>query len=222
MNKYVDYFKQDLVVLRYTATDSDRVYTIGHTVDEYRQGASLPSEVFEKYLAAEGSLENYEGLVSYITVNTDEGVSLNLRQSPSTNAEVLAELPAGTHAKVILRSSEWTLVSVDGKEGYLMNSYLEFWSGPEDALDPVEEEPAETEEMPEEVFAITMPAEGQKAPVYDMDSDDAEVLGHLVKDIEVKVVKSSDGWCLIEYEGHQGYMKNEDLSFNAEYAFEQA
>ncbi len=222
MNKYADYRKQELVVLKYTATDDDRIHTIGFTSQEYFDGASLPSELFEKYLAAEGSLENYEGLVNYVTVNTEEGVSLNLRQTPSTTAEVLAELPSGTHAKVILRSTEWTMVTVDGQNGYLMNNYLEFWSGPEDALEGADADETESEPEIEEIFAVTTPSNGKKASVYDMDSDDAKVLGSLGKDIEVKIVRSTDGWCLIEYEGHQGYMKDEDLSFNSEYAFEKA
>ncbi|MBR6767107.1 MAG: SH3 domain-containing protein, partial [Clostridia bacterium] len=222
MNKYADYSKQELLVLKYTATDDDRIYTIGHTAEEYKSGADLPSDLFEKYLAAEGSLDDYEGLVSYVTVDTDEGVAINLRQSPSTSAEVLASLPSGAQAKVILRSSEWTLVSADGQEGYLMNDYLEFWSGPADALDPVDEEAADEEMVFEEIYALSAPQRGDSALVYDMDSDDATLLGRLKKGIEVKIVKSDGKWCLIEYKDHQGYIKADELSFSADYALEQA
>ena len=49
------------------------------------------------------------------------------------------------------------------------------------------------------------------AGVYDDDSDDAALLGHLPDGAQVEVADISDGWCLIRYMGHEGYMSVEDL-----------
>lgn len=215
-NVYANYWKQELSALKYTSTDDERVYTIGYTAEQYLQGASLPSEVFSEYLAGGGSLEDYEGLTNYATVRTENGVSLNLRENPSTNGNILMELASGTDTKVILQSAEWSLVSVNGQNGYLLNEYLEFWKGPEDVLEVDEEETEEENSASEVLYAVVAPAEGDKAAVYDIDSDDATVLGSLKCDINVEVVQSFNGWSLISYQGHTGYMKDSDLRFVAE------
>lgn len=213
MNKYVKYYKQNITRLVYTSADNDRMYTIGYTRDEYYSGADLPSKIFAQYLADNATVSDYEGLSDYATVNTEAGVSLNLRANPSTNGEVLATLESGTSAKVVLRSSEWTLVNIDGMDGYLMNEYLDFWYGPDDALEPVAEEMVEI--STDEVYAQVKADNGGKAPVYDVDSDEAAVLGHLEAGVTVQVLEAVNGWNLISYQGHEGYMKDIHLHFTA-------
>ena len=96
-------------------------------------GAPFPAETFAAYLANDGSLEDYEGISQYATVNTgSEGTLLNLRSTPSTSADVVTTLANGSELKVLLKSAEWSLVECDSGSGYLMNDYLEFWSGPDD------------------------------------------------------------------------------------------
>lgn len=222
MNKYVKYYKQSIARLVYTAPGDDRMYTIGHTKDQYYKGADLPSKIFADYQAGNTSVETYEGLADFATVNTEEGVALNLRATPSTNSEVLATLESGTSAKVILRSTEWTLVTLDGQNGYLLNEYLDFWYGPEDALDPDDAEADAAENILDELYATTRTGDGSKAPVYDVDSDEAKVLGHLAEGITVQVLESINGWNLISYQGHEGYMKDSNLHFTTDYTAEAA
>ena len=134
-------------------------------------------------------------------------------------------LPNGTKAKVLLRSNEWTLVEYNGMDGYVMNDYLEYWTGPEDALEP---DSADTEDEEEDVFgedenlgsdkyaiehAVVDCETDNKAPVYEEDSADATVLGNLKNGIAVDVLHTKDGWCLISYKDHQGYMREDDLQF---------
>ena len=74
--------------------NDDTVYTVGSTASDYYAGANLPSEVFAEYLAANDQNVDISSLVNYVTVDTKgEAPSLNLRQSPSTDSAVLAEVP---------------------------------------------------------------------------------------------------------------------------------
>ena len=52
------------------------------------------------------------------------GGSLNLRQQPSLSAKVLGQYPTGTWMTVLSEDGEWSKVSVNGREGYVMNKYL--------------------------------------------------------------------------------------------------
>ena len=212
-NRYLTYYQQDLYALNYTASDGGMSYTIGHTDRDYYAGASIPAEVFEDYLASGGSLDNYEGISTFAKVDTEPDVSLNLREAPNTSSAILAELPAGTEVRVLLRSSEWSLVEYGEQNGYLLNQYLEFWDAPdEDAEaegDGVAEEDADNAALPAMVLAM----EGGSAPVYDVDSDDAEVLGYLKNTTRVTVIETVDGWSHISYKDHTGYMKDDDLQF---------
>ena len=206
----VHFFTQDLTFLRYTSTVDDRVYTVGSTASDYYAGANLPCEVFAEYLAASDQSLDISSLVNYVTVDTrGEAEALNLRSSPSTDGEVLAKVPDGMSLKVERRFTEWTEVNAEGTKGYLMNAYLNFWTGPDDALE------AEEDDVPLDAsmvaYAVVESVVEAGAGVYDDDSDEAELLGHLPDGVQVEVADLSDGWCLIRYMGHEGYMSVEDL-----------
>ena len=221
-NVYVDYNKQDIYALRYTSADGAHSYTIGFSAAEYFAGAKRPSDTFAEYLAAGGSLDEYEGMSTFATVTTaSDDITLNLREEPSTESEILAALTNGTQARVMLRSREWSMVKLDGMTGYLLNDYLDFWIGPEDALGPVEEEEPEDDYdvMPEEMdeydiqHALVKCANSDRAPVYAEDSADTEVLGALGNGLAVDVLRIIDDWCYISYQGRNGYMREDDLQF---------
>ena len=209
--------------LQYTSSDGGTSYVIGHTRSDYLKGAAMPSEVFAAYLSKGGSLDDYEGMVEYATVTTeDRRIALNLREQPNTNSAILAELPFGTQVRVRIHSAGWSMVEVDGQTGYLMNQYLDFWKAPENLLDTGSTEQtdeAEAEDADARVaaidtqYALVKPRKGSKASVYKEDSIDAKVLGSLKKGTKLKVLESVDGWNRISYKGHTGYMVDEDLKF---------
>lgn len=238
MNKYMSYSKKTLSALKYTSADRKSSFTIGHSKKDYLSGAALPSERFSNYITQGGSLDSYAGMVEYATVNTDDPeVFLNLREQPNTSSTILAEVANGTQVRVKIHSAAWSMVSCEGGTGYLMNKYLEFWQGPknllgqvgeeddagEEALDEDLEDPdEEDEDVPEEKrkvseidtqYALVRPHKGSKAAVYREDSLDAKVLGGLKKGIRLKVLESVNGWNKISYNGHTGYMMDEDLQF---------
>ena len=120
----------------------------------------------------------------------------------------------GRRFKALRRTSEWTQVEYRGRTGYLLNRYLAFWTGPEDALD--EELDADAADMPVMGYATVRSVTGRKAPVYEENADGAAVLGHLPNDTRLEVLSAADGWCWIRYEGRDGYMTVEDLKLEAD------
>lgn len=210
-NVFLDYYTQDIASLTYRAPAGDTSYTIGYTKEEYLGGVSMPWEVFANYLATEAPIEDYQGMTTYAQVDTgDPNVTLNLRKEPNTSCAVLAEVPCDTQVRVLLSNPEWSYVACDGTNGYLLNQYLEFPEGQNPAGDGQAAQVAADEStIPAMVHATTE----KKAPVYDVDSGDATVLGHLDDGVRVEVLETVDGWSHIRLEGHEGYMKDADLQF---------
>ena len=214
-DRYVKIYGLDIYQLKYTATDDGLTYTIGSTDKGYYDGANIPLEVFEDYLAADGSLDDYEGISTYAKVNTaSDDISLNLREKPNTSSAILAELPNATEVKVLLQSTEWSLVDWEGRNGYLLNQYLEFWDGPDEEMTEEGEQDIPDEDADNtRLSAMVVAMSGDRAAVYDVDSDDGTVLGTLKNGIRLEVVESVGGWSKISYQDHIGYMKDEDLQF---------
>ena len=60
-----------------------------------------------------------------MTVSTENGKSLNLRQAPRSGAKILGQYPVGTQVTVLNElDSTWNYVRVGGAEGYMMDKYL--------------------------------------------------------------------------------------------------
>ena len=198
---------QQLVQLVYTSPEDGRVYTVGCTAQDVLAGARKPSEVFAEYLAANEQTTDISQLVNYATVDTHgQALSLNLRAEPNAESDVLAMVEDGASLRVERQYAEWTQVRYGGAEGYLMNAYLRFWTGPEDAI-PSGEDQAAADAAAQVDYATAKASAG----VYDDNTDAAELLGRLPKGTQVEVLEMDDSWCLIQYKGHQGWALREDL-----------
>lgn len=219
MNKYVDFYPQTISSLKYVSQSGLSEYTIGYTAQDYLSGADRPADIFLDYLTSGGSLDNYDNLVEYATVSTDsDDVTLNLREAPNTESAILDVLKNGAQVRVLTHSEEWSQVSYDGATGYLLNRYLEFWNGGENALQDKEEEdePVIVEEVDQIEHAVVDCDSAKKAAVYAEDSADAKVLGGLANGTKVDVLQTRDGWSRISLQGHEGYMREQDLKFLVE------
>lgn len=235
MKKYLEKLGDATTRLDYISTDGSVRYSIGHTVSDYNMGASFPSELFLDYLAGGGTTEEVEVDVEEVTAEalvldtafatvatSSDGVNLNLRENPSTESAVLAELPNGTHVQVLLKSAEWTLVAHQGVNGYLKNDYLSYWDGPANALEtgyepssaPAEESAAAPEDDYSDPVYAVVSSESGKGDVFDVDSDDAERIGSLPNGTQITVLQTDDDWSYIDYKGNRGYMPNGELEFS--------
>ena len=216
-NDLVAFYDLLAAMLRYTSATEDLVWTIGNDASDYLAGAELPCEVFETYLAANDQQVDVDSLDNYVTVDTgDSGAALNLRQAPDGDSAVLDTVENGRQLQALRRTSEWTQVNYRGRTGYLLNRYLDFWTGPKDALEEALDADAGT--MPVIGHAVVRSTTGRKAPVFDENIDGAAVLGNLPNDTRVEVLSDADGWCWIRYEGREGYMIIEDLALEADMA----
>lgn len=209
---FLDYYNQDIATLNYRSDDGEKEYTIGFTKQEYLGGVTMPWESFANYLATDGAIEDYAGMSAYASVNTDgPDVSLNLREQPTTESGILTAVPYQTRVRVLMSNPEWSYVGYEGKNGYLLNQYLAFPEGYRIAYgnDEAAQVQADNSVIPAVVRATT----DKKAPVYDVDSEDANVLGHLDDGVHVEVIETVDGWSHIRLNGHEGFMKDADLQF---------
>ena len=86
-------------------------------------------------------------LGAYVTryVYTQNGLSLNVRESPSTGAKVIGGLPYGTAVEVrgYTGGSVWAIISYYGATAYVQSRYLvDYYPGPKPTQQPVTPTPA--------------------------------------------------------------------------------
>lgn len=210
MNSFMEYTSTSMPILEYMGPDGQVRYTIGYTSVN-----DNPAEKFEDYLASGGSLDDHEHLSKYATVNTGTGQPLNMRGTPSSGGDVVATIPDGTDLEVALKSSDWALVNYGGEQGYVMSQYLEYWMKPDEeaSASDEDEDAVVVYEDDSTESATTMPRDGDAAPVYESNDESSPVVGSLPRDIQVDVIETVEGWSLIEYKGHRGYMHEDDLQF---------
>ena len=125
---------------------------------------------------------------------------------------MLATVDNGSSLRAEQRTAEWTQVTYGGQSGYLMNRYLMYWAGPEDALETRTD--AGKARSAFNGYAKVVSANDEQAAVYEDDLAGAKVLGHLADGVTVEVLETVNGWCHIRYMGHEGYMVGEDLAFD--------
>ncbi|WP_338470731.1 SH3 domain-containing protein [Niallia sp. XMNu-256] len=63
-----------------------------------------------------------QDIVKYVDV--DQGVNLNMRNRPTTNASVMVKLARGIEVKVLSEENGWTKIIAYGQEGYVSSEYL--------------------------------------------------------------------------------------------------
>lgn len=214
--KYLSFYSQQNPVITYASPSCGDTFQMGVTLADYAAGIKPFSQTFEEGESDSGNE------VRYLTVDTgSDATTLKLREQPDAGAEVLDELDNGMQLRALSVGDEWTLVSSGEKLGYLSNAYLSFWTGPADALYATEEADDEDDELADEdegpVYAQVV-AENGKVNVYDAGSADANILGQLPADTKVRVLESSyaDDWVLIELQGRQGYIPDDNLKFLAD------
>ena len=206
MNAFMEYTPKATLALDYSTDGGDVIYSIGITdLNE------SPAERFTAYVEGGGSLEKHEDLTERAIAESD----LDIQAAPSASSEVLGTLAQGEAAKVLLRSSEWSLIDYEGLQGYIPTDAATFQLTAGEADDMPGSTAVVFEDDTTET-ALIDPHEGDAALVYESADESSAVLGTLKPDVQVNVIETIEGWSLIELEGHQGYVKEIDLKFTAQ------
>lgn len=122
-----------------------------------------------------------------------QGGALNLRQEPSKSATVLGQYPTGTWVEVLEAGIDWSRVSVNGKEGYMMSRYLTTGGS--------------TSSTTMYVRTNTRGLNLRKEP-----SDSAAIITSYPKGTKVKVLARGTKWHKVSVDGNVGYMSAQFLS----------
>ena len=69
--------------------------------------------------------QNQEGQNPTMTVHTENGGRLNMREEPNMDAKVTGRYRNGTQVEILEVGDEWVKVSINGKTGYMMIKFLE-------------------------------------------------------------------------------------------------
>lgn len=128
------------------------------------------------------------------TVNNPKDTQvLNLRQTASLDAKVLAYYKNGVKVTVLSTSGDWCKVQVeDGKLGYMMKKYLK-----------TTDETAEVKDF----TATTMNVNGGKIVNFrEKASLKAKILKTVPVGTKVTVKEHGTDWCKVEVDGEEGYI----------------
>ena len=149
---------------------------------------------------------------STATIRTEDmSSSVNLRQSPSMNALVLAQMPHGSSVTVHSDDGSWSRVSYQGYTGYVVSSFLAYDGvyAPDEPEQPESTPPASTTiaVVATEYGALNMRSEARAGSM---------IVTTIPKGAEVQVISCGDGWTAVYYNGFNGYVVSSYLAFREE------
>lgn len=152
-----------------------------------------------------GSDSNTTSITKYVNVN--DGSTLNLRSNASTKGNVLAQLKRGTKVSVASISGGWAKVTVNGKIGYLSDSYLSASNPTSSTQTPVADETVK-----ETVSKYVNVEKNSSLNVRDKASNSGKVIKKLSRNTKVTVISESKGWAEISVDKITGYVSSSYLS----------
>ncbi|MFH1880511.1 MAG: SH3 domain-containing protein, partial [Bacillota bacterium] len=162
-------------------------------------------------------------------VNTASG-SLNLRETASSGAAVLALIPQYAQVDVLSDIAQtWCQARYESAVGYVMSEYLTTAqptaspeptatpdtgdSGETDTGDDVTMDPTLHEPSREIIVYVRPPAGSATLALYEACLEDSEILQDMIENSEVEIVRVGDTWCEVIYMDQLGYCMRDGLSF---------
>ncbi len=124
---------------------------------------------------------------------------LNVRVSPSTDAEIVGKVYAGGGGDVIEKGDQWSKISSGNAEGYINNDYA--WFGK-----AVEEHIAEV--CARYAVSNTDTLRVRKGPGTDYD-----IIAVINTGVEVEVISIEGDWTKVNYIGKEAYIASEYLNY---------
>lgn len=161
---------------------------------------------------------------SVATVATPDGAgTVNLRSSPSMDAQVLSQLAAGTDVTVLTDDGSWSYVNYQGMTGYLLSEYLSFAGdslAPPDAGTPgqpaapgADGDGNETPSENENATYATVTTEYGSLNMRASANAGSRILTTIPRLAQVEVTEYGTTWCGVRYGGYSGYAMTCFLTF---------
>ena len=159
--------------------------------------------------------ENIQAMV------TTTGSSLNLRENPDSQARVIATIPNGTWVTVTARGTVWCQVRYSYLTGYVMTRYLSFGVSQPTAIPYMPYPTATPASLPVNTYvpAVSNPVTAWvNTPSGSLNlrqspSDNARIMITIPYGSPVTVLSRGAVWCMVVYNGQQGYAMTSFLRF---------
>lgn len=178
----------------------------------------LPETVSEEGAAAEAEIVPEEGAVAEAEIvpeqtqasafgYTNLGVAdvdgnLNVREAPSTEADVVGKMPNNAGCEILGVEGEWTKIQSGKVEGYVKSEYL--LSG-DAAL-------ARAEEVKQTIATVTTTT----LYVREQPNTDCTIVTMMPEGEELEVIEVLDGWVKINVDSDEGYVSADYVEISVE------
>ncbi|MGN0778461.1 MAG: SH3 domain-containing protein [Aristaeellaceae bacterium] len=137
-----------------------------------------------------------------VMVHTGNG-SLNLRETPDSNARVLVSIADGTVLERLQAGTSWTKVRYDRYTGYVMTKYLQ----------QVTSSGGDTQAAA--MYARVSTTDGGGLNLRQSQSTSAPVLVTIPNGTALNVLEKGDVWCRVQHQGQEGYVMTRYLTFGS-------
>ena len=136
--------------------------------------------------------------------------TVNVRKGPGTGYATKFALRYGTAVTVVSHGTTWDKIEYNGRDGYIMNKFLQT-SKPEDAGEPtVTSTPAPVVSFP---YETTVRVNGLNFHKQKGDwSSNVDGVGRLSAGMVVTVIRIEGGWAYLDYNGYKGWVHKEFLN----------
>lgn len=128
--------------------------------------------------------------------------NLNVREKPSTEADVVGKMPNNAGCEILSVEGEWTKISSGEVEGYVKSEYL--LSG-EAAL-------ARAEEVKQTLATVTTTT----LYVREQPNTECSIITMMPQGEELEVIETLDGWVKINVDSDEGYVSADYVDISVE------
>ncbi len=132
-------------------------------------------------------------------VKSPNSMPVNMRAARGRGEKVIAELVTGTAVEVLSQDANWSEVSVNGKTGYIMNTYL------------VTNMPGDVDPSAAYTAYVTTPNHGTVRVRYGAGAGYG-VVTTLEEGTKVKVISTVQGWARVSVDKIEGYINLDYLT----------
>ncbi len=140
-----------------------------------------------------------------LLVYTLNGKGLNMREAPDTAGTIITSYKKGTSIKILQKGSNWSRVSMDGKEGFMSSQYL------------VTSIPTGGSTVTGKTATVNNPKSTQILNLREEASIDSKSIGQYKNGKVVEIIEKGATWTKVKVDDKEGYMMNQFLKFAGSY-----